>query len=165
MTSWTERKGSGGQSFLCICVIPGLLRNKVSLSEVKRTRIFFFFSSFTAPPSFKLPTVPTQCLNTGQIAISVMWEAVTSTNTDGRDIICMLSGIFVPLTGGNLFLKGTHTISCSVTNADGCTATASFTFRVEGEKSLFQLCFNIQFKYGSNKTICNKSDVFLFCLQ
>ncbi|XP_038052310.1 neurogenic locus notch homolog protein 2-like [Patiria miniata] len=92
-------------------------------------------SSFTfavaASPSLTVPTVSTQTLGTGQSTVTVVWAEVTATNSDAQPITCSDSGdgTGLSVTGGDFGL-GSHTVTCNVTNSDGCTAAESFTFEV-----------------------------------
>ncbi|XP_038052311.1 uncharacterized protein LOC119725019 [Patiria miniata] len=92
-----------------------------------------FTFNVTALPSLTVPTVSTQTLGTGQSTVTVAWAEVTATNSDAQPITCSDSGdgTGLSVTGGDFGL-GSHTVTCNVTNSDGCTAAESFTFDVTG---------------------------------
>ena len=90
--------------------------------------------SCSATPVLSLPSVEDKCIPGGSSAVSVTWDQVTATNTDGQSVTCLdsVGGGNVALTGGN-FGVGLHTVTCSVTNNGNCTGTGSFTFTVTGK--------------------------------
>ena len=94
----------------------------------------YLFSALTATPVLSLPIVEDKCIPAGSSVVSVMWEEVTATNTDGQNVTCLdsVGGGDVALTGGN-FGVGLHTVTCSVTNNGNCTGSGSFTFNVAGK--------------------------------
>ncbi|XP_038046055.1 mucin-5AC-like [Patiria miniata] len=87
------------------------------------SRSFTFFVS--ASPSISVPVVPVHCTIPNQVTTTVSWGSVTGTNTNGQTIQCASAGLPVLLVGSN-FPVGSHTVTCTVTNNGGCTATKSF---------------------------------------
>ncbi|XP_022100977.1 uncharacterized protein LOC110984789 [Acanthaster planci] len=90
-----------------------------------------FTFNVLASPSINVPEDFGHCTPAGQIynSYTVTWDRVTATNTNGQPILCLEGNRQVFLNGGS-FGVGSHTITCSVTNNDGCTSEKSFTFNV-----------------------------------
>ncbi|XP_038046061.1 mucin-2-like [Patiria miniata] len=98
-------------------------------------------SSFTfvvaASPSVTVPSVGPQCTDEGYATVTVPWAAVTATNAAGANITCTDSGGGTGVTtSGGTFGLGSHKITCSVTNSNGCPGSKSFTFVVSASPSI-----------------------------
>ncbi|XP_022099124.1 mucin-4-like isoform X5 [Acanthaster planci] len=90
-----------------------------------------FTITISASPSLTIPTVSNQNTDKGLPTATVTWPAVTATNSDNQPIICTdsLTSAAVRLSGGT-FGVGIHVVTCEVTNACDCPASASFIFTV-----------------------------------
>ena len=91
----------------------------------------YFTCLSTVRASLTIPSVTKQIIQDGETSLSLSWDEVTASNTEGQAIVCTADGDGLNVTvSGGIFPIGYHTVTCTVTNDSGCTATRSFSFLV-----------------------------------